>query len=121
MLCSKKFISAVFTISFATPQLTGCIVITKTITLLMLRELFNLYSEIKVKVPIPVAARCEAWVCGRSLIGIPGSNHLQLVSTLSLSNLHHYSTCMDLIVWRQEQFLLFLERLKCKGVSCSNI
>jgi hypothetical protein len=27
-----------------------------------------------VYLPIPVAARCKAWVCGRSLAGIVGSN-----------------------------------------------
>jgi hypothetical protein len=27
-----------------------------------------------VLLPIPVATRCKAWVCGRSLAGIAGSN-----------------------------------------------
>jgi hypothetical protein len=29
---------------------------------------------LKKTVPIPVAARSKAWVCGRSLAGIAGSN-----------------------------------------------
>jgi hypothetical protein len=86
--------------------------------LLILRELFNLYSEIKVKVPIPVAALCEARVCGRSLAGIAGSNHLQLASTLSLGEPTPLLRLCGFMAWRQEQLLLFLERLKCKGVSC---
>jgi hypothetical protein len=28
----------------------------------------------EVSLPIPVAARSKAWVCGRSLAGIAGSN-----------------------------------------------
>jgi hypothetical protein len=33
-----------------------------------------LYAD---KVPIPVAARSKAWVCGRSLAAIVGSNHIR--------------------------------------------
>ena len=42
----------------------------------MLREMFNLYSEVKVKVqvPIPVAARSKAWVFVRSHAGVVSSN-----------------------------------------------
>ena len=29
---------------------------------------------VKFQLPIPVAARFKAWVCGRSLAGIAGSN-----------------------------------------------
>ena len=31
-------------------------------------------QHIQVLLPIPVAARSKAWVCGRSLAGIAGSN-----------------------------------------------
>ena len=36
--------------------------------------------------PIPVAARSEAWVCGRSLVGIAGSNSAGGQGCLSLVN-----------------------------------
>ena len=32
------------------------------------------YEDVFNLLPIPVAARSEAWVCGRSLAGIVGSN-----------------------------------------------
>jgi len=35
-------------------------------------DFFYFYSPIT---PIPVAARCKTWLCGRSLAGIVGSNH----------------------------------------------
>ena len=34
-------------------------------------DFFYFYSPI---IPIPVAAQCKAWLCGRSLAGIVGSN-----------------------------------------------
>ena len=33
-----------------------------------------MYILISPLTPIPVAARCKKWVCGRSLAGIAGSN-----------------------------------------------
>jgi hypothetical protein len=68
ILCSIQFISVVFTISVPTSQWTRWIFIIKTSILLTSKELFNLYSEIKV------AERSEAWVCGRLLAGIVSSN-----------------------------------------------
>jgi len=32
---------------------------------------------------IPVATRCKAWVCGRSLVGIAGSNRVGGIDVLS--------------------------------------
>jgi hypothetical protein len=37
-------------------------------------EVSNISGYITQLVPIPVAARSKAWVCGRSLTGIVGSN-----------------------------------------------
>jgi len=34
-----------------------------------------------LRLPIPVAARSKAWVCGRSLAGIVGSNHAGSINT----------------------------------------
>jgi len=38
----------------------------------------------KAKQPIPVAARSKAWVCGRSLIGIMGSNSAEIIEVFLL-------------------------------------
>jgi hypothetical protein len=38
------------------------------------RVFIILYWYVHFVVPIPVAARSKAWVCGRSLAGIAGSN-----------------------------------------------
>jgi hypothetical protein len=35
---------------------------------------YLIYIHYVGQLPIPVAARSEAWVCGRSLTGIVGSN-----------------------------------------------
>jgi len=35
---------------------------------------FDMYLVINKCVPIPVAMRSKAWVCGRSLAGVVGSN-----------------------------------------------
>jgi hypothetical protein len=32
------------------------------------------YFMVKFQLPLPAAALCKAWVCGRSLAGIAGSN-----------------------------------------------
>ena len=40
--------------------------------------------QLYVQLPIPVAARSEAWVCGRSLAGIAGSNPFEEYGCLSL-------------------------------------
>ena len=37
-------------------------------------SIFVLLLFLEIGVPIPVAARSKAWVCGRSLAGIVGSN-----------------------------------------------
>ena len=41
--------------------------------------------------PMPVAARSEAWVCGRSLVGIAGSNSDQAHGYLSVVNIVCYA------------------------------
>ena len=43
-----------------------------------------LIINIDFKEPIPVAARCKAWVCGRSLVGTAGSNPTWRNGCLSL-------------------------------------
>ena len=47
----------------------------------------NKYVQLTVRGPIPVAARYKAWVCGRSLAGIAGSNPAEGHGYLSLANL----------------------------------
>ena len=32
------------------------------------------YCNVHIKLPVPVAARSKAWVCGRSTVEIVGSN-----------------------------------------------
>ena len=42
------------------------------------------YSKVKsCKMPIPMAARSKAWVCGRSLAGIAGSNRARSIASVS--------------------------------------
>jgi hypothetical protein len=37
-------------------------------------EIKTLWVSIASAVPMPMAARSKAWVCGRSFVGIVGSN-----------------------------------------------
>ena len=39
-----------------------------------MKSYVNISSYYCIILPIPVAARSEVWVCGRSLAGIVGSN-----------------------------------------------
>jgi hypothetical protein len=54
--------------------------------------------------PIPVAARSKAWVCGLSLVGIVGSNPAGAWKSVKCSVLSGRSLCEGLISCPEESY-----------------
>ena len=64
------------------------------------RELHDQISARKLTLlPIPVATRSKAWVCGLSLAGIVGSNPAEVIDVLSLVNVVCYQVEVFAMSW----------------------
>ena len=64
------------------------------------------YEDVFNLLPIPVAARSEAWVCGRSLAGIVGSNPAGGMDVSRERYVFSGSLCVGLFTRQEDCYLV---------------